>query len=574
MSYRRCVIAGGGPAGLTLAVELLRRDAGLEVEVYDQPAPDGTGIVLDAEFVDSLAERDPVSGAEIRRAARRWDTVRLSTEDTEVLTGGHVILGIGRRRLREILWQRAGELGAVLHRRRFVASGSVAPGDLLVGADGAGSTVRHAREQAHGPAVVTGGTRYLWMWADAAFAPGFWFRRSRWGALVAHVYPYEERASAVIVECLPPTMREAGLDTPDQGVVEERLTGLFAGELGGARLRCSAFPWRAFRTVVNKQWHAGHQVLIGDAAHTTHFTVGSGTRLAIEDAVALADALQADPSAAALAAYERQRRPVVEAVQRDGRNSQQWFEQIDRHIRLPGRQLAFALRTRREVNTYSWLERRDPGFVRDVLHTVAADRRAGAGSAATAPRLLPLRLGPVTAASRLALVTPGRPPSGRTPVGIVFHPPGETAADRSVPSGLAVACRDEPEEAGSSCVLLVDPWPVVREHLVGRRSRLGQAVGAVVDGVGWRAEDAELLRLTADFVVVRSTGDGLRVERTGLAEYLRNTHAATVLLWAPDLTDDEADTLIAAGRIDGYLHGTPSVAAGPRGLDQRGMIHG
>ena len=573
MRYRRCVIAGGGPAGLALAVELLRRGADLDVEVYDQPSPDGTGIVLDAEFVETLAERDPVSGTEIRRAARRWDTVRLRTDDTEVLTGGHVILGVGRGRLLDILRGRARELGAVVHRRRFDPAGAVGSNDLLVGADGAGSAVRQARADVHGPSITTGGTRYLWMCADRAFAPGFWFRRSRWGALVAHVYPYEEQASAVIVECTLQTLRESGLDGTDQRQAEERLADLFAGELGGARLRCSVFPWRAFRTVVNQRWHAGNQVLIGDAAHTTHFTVGSGTRLAIEDAVVLGDELCADPSAGSLEAYEKRRRPEVEPVQRDGRSSQQWFEQIDRHIQLPGRQLAFALRTRRDVNTYSWLERRDPGFVRDVLHTVAADRRAVAGSTVAAPRLLPLRLGPVTTASRLALMSPGRPPSGRTPVGIVFRQ-AEDAGDGSVPSGLAVACRNDPEDAASSCVLLVDPWPVVREHLLGRRSRIGQAVGAVVDAVGWRAEDAELLRLAADFVVVRAADAGSRVERTGLAEHLRNTYAATVLLWAPGLTDDEADTLIAAGRIDGYLHGTELVAARAPTTDRRGTIHG
>jgi anthraniloyl-CoA monooxygenase len=343
--------------------------------VYDEPAPDGTGIVLDSEFVDELTGRDPRSGTAIARAARRWDTVRLCTDDTEIVTGGHVILGIGRRRLLDILRERAVELGAVVHRCRFDPAVPLAPGGLLIGADGAGSAVRGARADEHGPSIEIGATRYLWMWADAAFDPGFWFRRLRMGALVAHVYPYEERASAVIVECTPQALQAAGLDVPDPGRLEDRLTGIFAGELAGARLLCSVFPWRSFRTVANRRWHTGDQVLIGDAAHTTHFTVGSGTRLAVEDAMGLADALCADPRRESLAAYERERRPPAEAMQREGRSSQQWFEHIDRHIRLPGRQLAFALRTRREVNTYSWLKKRDPGFVDDVLTTVAADPR-------------------------------------------------------------------------------------------------------------------------------------------------------------------------------------------------------
>ena len=280
MRYRRCLIVGGGPAGLALAVELLRRRAGLDVEVYDEPAPDGTGIVLEAEFVEMLAERDPDSGTAIRRAAQRWDIVRLRTDDAELLTGGHVILGIGRKRLLDILRDRAGELGAMVHPRRYDPAEALGPSDLLVGADGAGSAIRQFHADVHGPAIATGGTRYLWMWADIALAPGFWFRRSRWGALITHVYPYEERASAVIVECTPRTLRDAGLDDLDPQQVEDRLTDLFADELGDARLRCSAFPWRPFRTVVNRRWRASNQILVGDAAHTTHFTVGSGTRLA------------------------------------------------------------------------------------------------------------------------------------------------------------------------------------------------------------------------------------------------------------------------------------------------------
>lgn len=574
MRYRRCVIAGGGPAGLMLAVELLRRRAGLEVEVYDAPAADGTGIVLEDEFVASLVGRDPSSGTAIRRAAHQWDVVRLRTDDAEMLSGGHVILGIGRKRLLDILRERARDLGAVVHSRRFDPAEASNAAELVVGADGAGSAVRQFRADVHGPEIATGGTRYLWMWADAALAPGFWFRRSRWGALVTHVYPYAERASVVIVECTPRTLRDAGLDVLDQSQVQDRLTELFADELGDARLRCSAFPWRPFRTVVNRQWRAGNQILVGDAAHTTHFTVGSGTRLAIEDAVAVADALCVSPTAASLDDYEHARRPVVEAVQRDARSSQQWFEHIDRHIRLPGHQLAFALRTRRDVNTYGWLEQRDPDFVSKVLRTVAADQRTVSGCVRSAPRLLPLRLGPVTASSRLAMVLPAPPPPGRTPVGIVFHPaPGAASAPGPAPSGLAVACADDHTGASSSCVLLIDSWPVVRKHLTGRRSRFGQAVGAVVDGVDWRAEDAELLRAAVDFIVVRAPEAGQRVERTGLAEHLRNAHSATVLLWTPDFTEDEADTLIAAGRIDGYLHGLAQPAS-PLTAHQEGILHG
>ena len=170
---------------------------------------------------------------------------------------------------------------------------------------------------------------------------------------------------------------------------------------------------------------------------------------------------------------------------------------------------------------------------------------------------------------------PSPPPPSRTPIGIVFRPAQDAAAAVGpIPSGLAVVCRDDHMAASSPCVLLIDSWPVVRKHLTGRRPRFGQAVGAVVDGVGWRAEDAKLLRLAVDFIVVRAADTGQRVDRTSLAEHLRNTHSATVLLWAPDITEDEADTLIAAGRIDGYLHGMTRMATCPHSAHQEGIRHG
>ncbi|WP_329563511.1 FAD-dependent monooxygenase [Streptomyces uncialis] len=561
MTFRRCVIVGGGPAGFALAVNLLRGGSGLDVEVYDAPAAGGVGIVLDSEFVEALAVRDPISAEQIRSVAQIWDTVRLQVGDHELITGGHVILGIERQRLLDVLRGRACNLGAKVHTRPWDPSMRLGREDLLVGADGAGSRVRQAREAEHATTLSDGLTQYLWMRTDAALTPGFWFRRTPHGAFVAHVYPYGPKHSAVVVEATSRTLRAAGLNRLDRRVAETQLTALFADQLHGVRLQCSTFPWRSFRTVANRRWHTGRQVLIGDAAHTTHFSVGSGTRLAIEDADALAESLDDTPSVAALKRYESVRRPAIEAMQTDADSSRQWFEDIDRHIRLPAHQLAFALRTRRDVNTWRWLRRRDPAFTAKVLASVRTDPRAAPAPRPDhdAPRLQPLRIGHLTMPTRLAVIRPDGPhPPGTTPAGLVLYSSRATTSGAGpLPIGHIVP-PTEAEPSSTPCVLLTGSWPVLRQRLANRSPQAGQAVGVMIDCVGWRSEDAVLVRATADFVVVPMGHHGQRVERTALAERIRNVHAMTVLLWATDLSEDDADTLIGAGRIDGYLLHSPN----------------
>lgn len=477
MTRRRCVIVGGGPAGLYLAIELARQDAGFTVDVYDDAAAsgrEGVGIVLDAAFVDGLVQRDPVSGSAVAAASQSWDTVRLRIGDEQFATGGHRIYGVSRAALVETLRERAASLRVRVREQRAKPSQLAGECAVLVGADGAASAVRGWRAKQHGVSLSDGRTRYLWMRAEARLPAGFCFLNTPHGAYVAHTYPYTDSHSAVVVECRPATLAAAGLIEADRGHVERALERLFADHLGRAPLAAATFPWRAFRTVRTARWHIGHQILIGDAAHTTHFSAGSGTRLAIEDAVTLAAQLASQPHVTQAAArYEAARRPPVTALQADGHGSQLWFEDLDRHLALPPYQLAFALRTRRDVNTFRWLRERDPGFVERVMAIVRADRRTVGAVAldGVAPRKLPLRLGTRVLPSRAV----------------------------SLDSLAAITAE------------------------------------------------------RANFVVVPAGAAGGRVERTLLAEELRNRDGHTVLLWAPGLPADEADTLIAAGRIDGYI---------------------
>jgi anthraniloyl-CoA monooxygenase len=555
---RRCAVVGGGPAGAYLAMRLAGADAGFDVEVHDDDEDDrGVGIVLDADVVDTLCRRDPPSGAAVRAACQTWDTVHLRLGGATLATGGHVIYGVSRRAFVAVLRERAAELGATVVRRRADPRRLAGSVDVLVGADGAGSAVRRLRGAEHGPRVDRGRTCYLWMRADTRLAAGFCFAQTPAGAFVGHVYPYEPDRSAVVVECRPDAARAAGLFGADVRAVEAGLTRLFAEHLDGAALRASTFPWQPFRTVVNRRWYAGNQVLVGDAAHTAHFSVGSGTRLALEDATALARELTTAPTVdAALARYEASRRPPVTAVQADARGSQLWFEDLDRHLRLGADQLAFALRTRRDVNTFGWLRERDPAFVRRVCAAVGADPRA-AGTPVdvdVAPRRMPLRLGPLRLSNRLAVADLAPDPAD--PPGLALRS-GARAAAGPVGSAATGVIRTGPAAGAedADCVVLAGSWAALRRLLTGvRPAAAHQALGVVVEPETWRPADAGWLAHAADFVVAHQTA-GQRVERTRFAEHLRNGFGMTVLLWTTGLDADEADTLIGAGRIDGYVVG-------------------
>jgi 2-polyprenyl-6-methoxyphenol hydroxylase-like FAD-dependent oxidoreductase len=546
MSRRRCRIVGAGPAGLYLAIELARAGTGFDVEVCAQPDHSGVGVVLDEEFVGLLARRDPPSGEKIRAACQTWSSVRIAYRDDELVTGGHRILGLRRQALIGILRARAAVLGVTFGgpaawpapRAPGVSSGIRVGDDVLVAADGAGSRVRASRAVQHGVTVTASRSEFLWMTAPCTVIPGFWLTEAGGGVIVGHAYPVGDRRSAVVVECLPEVGRNAGLRGPDQGAVEIRISALFAEHTGGGRLRAQTFPWRPFRTVTCRSWSAGGQVLIGDAAHTTHYSVGSGTRLAVEDAISLAAALtRARDPGEAFRAYQREREPVVSAVQTDARSSELWFEDIARHVRLPADQLAFALRCRREVNTFGWLARRDPPFAVRVMRALAGDPRCPATAAATAaagePRLLPLRVGRQVLASRVIRAGDTRLPQ-RGQLGVTLGPA------RPAPGNAAAA-------AGT-----LEP--------MDRRCAPG-AVGVIVSEAN-RTADLKPAIGAAGFVVVPAARAGQRIERTRLAERLRNEYGCTVLLWSPALTDDEANTLIAAGRIDGYITAVPPAADG------------
>lgn len=400
---RRIAIIGGGPGGLYAAALLKRLNPGREVTVWERNAPDDTfgfGVVLSDETLGGIEHADPVVHEALRREFVRWDDIDIVHRNTRHTSSGHGFAALGRRRLLEILHERCRALGVDLRFRSEAPHPArlATAYDLVIAADGVHSTTREAYAHVFRPHVATHRCRYIWLAADVAFdAFRFEIAETEHGVMQLHGYPFAADASTVIVEMREEVWRAAGFD--GLGVPEsvERCAKTFADALGGRPLRSHRSAWTAFRTVVNDQWSHGNVVLLGDAAHTAHFSIGSGTKLAVEDALALAACLTEHPTTAgALAAYEAERRPVVASAQRAARASLEWFEDLDRYLDQPPRLFAFNLLTRSRRVTHDNLRLRDARF------TEAAERAFGCPPG-TPPMFTPFRLRGLTLRNRVVV---------------------------------------------------------------------------------------------------------------------------------------------------------------------------
>lgn len=388
----RIAVIGGGPGGLYAAALLKRLDPRREITVWERNAPDDTfgfGVVLSDETLGGIEHADPVVYAALRDEFVRWDTIDVVHRGTTQTSDGHGFAALGRRRLLQILHERCASLGV---RLRFGAEAPpaaelAAHHDLVIAADGVRSATREDRAAHFGPRISTHRNRYIWLAADFAFdAFRFEIAETEYGVMQLHAYPFSPDASTVIVEMREEVWRAAGLDTCDATESTERCAKVFAEALGGRPLRSNNSSWLTFATVTNTHWAHGNTVLIGDAAHTAHFSIGSGTKLAVEDALALAACIEEQPDLpTALAAYEAERRPVVLSTQRAAAASLRWFEELPLYVDQPPRRFAFNLLTRSRRVTHGNLRLRDSDF------TGAVEAEFGCPQG-TPPMFTPLRL--------------------------------------------------------------------------------------------------------------------------------------------------------------------------------------
>jgi len=372
----KTLIVGGGPGGLYLAILLKQACPAAQVEVIERNASDATfgfGVVFSDETLGYLQENDEPTFKEITRTFNRWDAIEIRARDEVRLSRGHGFSGIARNRLLDILQRRCRALGVAVRFLEEIEARDV-PAlarryDLIVAADGANSRIRAHFADDFAPEIDLRRNKYAWFGTPQPFENFlFSFRPTEHGLFWCHAYRYDAGHSTFIVECDPATWGAAGLDRKSEAESAAFCERVFADDLEGHPLLLNRSVWSNFPMLRNANWRLpgslGNVVLLGDAAHTAHFSIGSGTKLAMEDAIALAYYLAREPDVpAALARYEEERKPQVDRFQRAAFESLFWFEGVERHVGFDPDQFAFSLLTRSRRISYETLKVRDPEIV-------------------------------------------------------------------------------------------------------------------------------------------------------------------------------------------------------------------
>ena len=410
----KVAVIGGGPAGLYFSLLLKKARPGATIAVIERNRPDDTfgwGVVFSDQTLENFRAADPETCGQIAVSFAHWDDIDVHVRDRAITSSGHGFAGIARRKLLHILQERAAGLGVELRFETEIADDGdldrlgLTDLDLIVAADGVNSAVR-ARHASHFvPDLDVRSARYIWLGTTFPFdAFTFYFVENEHGVFQAHCYRFDERTSTFIVECDERSWRNAGFDRLDLDGTIAACERMFARWLDGHRLMSNArhmsAPWARFVRVRNRAWFHGNIVLIGDAAHTAHFSIGSGTKLAMEDAIVLAREVgSARPLPEALAAYEDARMTEALRLQNAARNSMEWFEQVRRYIALDPEQFAYSLLTRSQRVSHENLRLRDPDYLGGVERWFA-----GADSgAAPPPMFTPFTLRGMTLVNRVVV---------------------------------------------------------------------------------------------------------------------------------------------------------------------------
>jgi 2-polyprenyl-6-methoxyphenol hydroxylase-like FAD-dependent oxidoreductase len=363
----RIAVVGAGPAGLFFSLLAKRRRPEAEITVFEQNPRDATfgfGVVFSRGALEFLARDEPQMHARLTAAMESWPMQRIVHRDVAIDIDGNGFSALGRLQLIQILAEECEKAGVKIH--FHTALDAVPPGDWVVGADGVNSAVRKVLEKQFRPRVEVLTNKFVWYGTSQPFdCLTLTFRENEDGAFVAHHYRYRPDMSTFIVECDEATWRRAGLDRMDDAASRAYCERVFAPDLGGRRLVSNKSTWRNFPLLSNENWIAGNVVLIGDALRTGHFSIGSGTRLAFDDAIALA---RADT----LEEFERQRRPVVEKIVAAANRSSYWYEKFPAKMAALGPwELAYDYMTRSGRMTDERLRAEAPVFM---------STRSGAGS--------------------------------------------------------------------------------------------------------------------------------------------------------------------------------------------------
>ena len=411
----RIACIGGGPAGLYFSILMKQADPAHDITVYERNRPDDTfgwGVVFSDATLGNFSEADPESYAEITRSFHHWDDCDVFFKGRKITSGGHGYCGIGRQRLLNILQARAAALGVKQVFEAEIADDAdprLAGADLIVAADGVNSQVRKKYAGHFQPDIDVRKCRYIWLGTHLKLnAFTFITEPSEWGWFQVHAYQFDRDTSTFIVECREETWLAAGLDKLDQAGSIAFCEKLFEKHLQGNKLMSNArhlrgSAWLNFNRVLCRKWHHNNIVLIGDAAHTAHFSIGSGTKLAMEDAIALAKTLAAEPGNVehALALYQTEREIEALKLQSSARNRMEWFENVARYAHLEPEQYAYTLLTGSQRIGHENLRLRDQAYV-DSVETWFA-QQAGLPAKPLPPMFTPFRLRGLTLKNRVVV---------------------------------------------------------------------------------------------------------------------------------------------------------------------------
>jgi anthraniloyl-CoA monooxygenase len=405
-------VLGGGPAGLYVGILMKLADPACRVRVYERNRPDDTfgwGVVFSDQTVQNLAKADPRSAALIADNFAHWDDIEVRIRSEVIRSGGHGFIGIARKRLLEILQARAAELAVELAFEAEISDlNQLMDADLVVAADGVNSLARNSDPDHFGALVETRTNRYVWYGTHQTFdAFLFAFEETEHGWIWAHAYKFDADTSTFIVECAPETFEKFGFGRMSQEESIATCERLFSDHLGGHRLMSNArhlrgSAWLNFQRIACGRWFKDKLVLMGDAAHTAHFSIGSGTKLALEDAIELVAALGEEPTlTGALERYQAVRDLDYLKLQNAARNSTEWFEHLDRYLHFPPKQFAYSLLTRSQRVSHENLRLRDRDWLEGVERWFAGEE--GKNGPPTPPMFTPYRLRGLELANRVVV---------------------------------------------------------------------------------------------------------------------------------------------------------------------------
>jgi anthraniloyl-CoA monooxygenase len=543
----RIAVVGGGPGGLYFAALAKQLGPRHEITVWERNAADDTfgfGVVFSDETLGGIEHADRGIYDQMAAEFARWDDIDVHFKSTVATSGGHGFAAMSRKRLLQILQQRCRDLGVTVHFRTEApdVDDLVRAHDLVVAADGLNSAVRRRYDDVFRPTLDVRACRYMWLGTSRVFdAFKFYVRETPHGVMQIHGYPYDAHGSTFIVEMNETVWRRAGFDAfadrdwkpgeSDEKSIEV-IQELFADVLDEHEVMANNSRWVSFTTIRNERWRHRNVVLLGDAAHTAHFSIGSGTKLAMEDALALAACLHEQPDVdAALTAYEEERRPVVLSTQRAAQASLEWFENLGQYVHQDLAQFAFNIMTRSRRVTHDNLRVRDPEFVQGVDQWFA---RSQGSEQVRPPMFHPFRLGELELVNR-----------------IIVSPMDMYVADDGLPNDFHLVHLGGKALGGAGLVM-------TEMVCVSDNGRISPGCTGI-----WTDEQAARWRRITEFVHARSDAKiGLQVGHSG-------RKGSTKLMWEGlDQPLDEGNWPVVAPSPIPYQ---PGVNQMPRELDRAEM---